>query len=125
MFAKMYSVLYDIFTVFTLDQCLLYLFYVYVDDDFCNSGEQTIMSVGSTVTDGSEQITSASDKTSSCELSSEFELIRTMSQSSDGSKVECGKGDVDLSSEWQTRSGSFVGQASAAAFGYKYFIFLF
>ncbi|RUS80357.1 hypothetical protein EGW08_011896, partial [Elysia chlorotica] len=87
------------------------------DENFCNSGEQTVMSVGSTVTDGSEQITSASDKTSSVELSSEFEFIRTMSQSSDGSKVECGKGDVDLSSEWQTRSGSFVGLAAAATFG--------
>ncbi|GFR99059.1 ribosomal protein S6 kinase delta-1 [Elysia marginata] len=83
------------------------------EEDFCNSGEQTIMSVGSTVTDGSEQIVSPSDKTSSGELSSDFEFIRTMSQSSDGSKVECGKGDLDLSSEWQIRSGSFTGQTTA------------
>ncbi|GFO48697.1 ribosomal protein s6 kinase delta-1 [Plakobranchus ocellatus] len=88
-------------------------------EGLCNSGEQNVsgMSVGSTVTNGSEQAVSTSDKTSSGELSSEFELIRTMSQSSDGSKVECGKGDVDLSAEWQSRSSSFVAQASAASFG--------
>ena len=90
-------------------------------EDFCDSGEEIIMSVGSTVTDGSERTISASDKTSSGELSSEFEFIRTMSQSSDGSKVECGKGDLDLSSEWHKRSGSFVGQAPAPpAYGYFY-----
>ncbi|KAK6997823.1 ribosomal protein S6 kinase delta-1 [Biomphalaria glabrata] len=42
----------------------------------------------------------------------QFDPIRRDSQSSDVSKVECGKGDLDLSVEWQTRSPSIVAVGS-------------
>ncbi|XP_059179556.1 ribosomal protein S6 kinase delta-1-like [Physella acuta] len=42
----------------------------------------------------------------------EFDPIRKMSQSSDSAKVECGKGDLDLSAEWQVRSSSFSSHTS-------------
>ncbi|CAL1535698.1 unnamed protein product, partial [Lymnaea stagnalis] len=45
----------------------------------------------------------------------EFDPIRKMSQTSDASKVECGKGDLDLSAEWEARSASFGSQKSVGS----------
>ena len=45
----------------------------------------------------------------------EFDPLRKMSQSSDSSRVTCGKGDLDLSSEWHPRSASVISSADTGA----------
>ncbi|XP_005107032.1 ribosomal protein S6 kinase delta-1 [Aplysia californica] len=45
----------------------------------------------------------------------EFDPLRKMSQSSDSSRVECGRGDLDLSTEWQSRSASVLSPVSTSS----------